>query len=378
MAATRWTDKHLEEMRRVGDPLADEVVKDLFQENHITTVNNLLKGCVRNGDPVPATAPEVLRHYLATTCHLPKWADPALIQKGEELFHRYGPEIVLIFHCYSLPICYAARRGVQVLHRTTRLASNPKRRVLETAQMIVDVMAPGGLTSKTGAGVRTSQKVRLMHAAVRQLILKPGDWDMEDLGLPLNQEDLAGTLNTFGWVAIDGLKKCGVNLTEHESHAYMHAWNVVGHLLGVREDLMPQTVAEGEELARTIGRRQFAPCPEGKEMMAALLELMEYTIPGNVFDGIPATVTRAMIGDELSTQLGVPASDWTTAILKPLQFLSTVSDRLGDNVQPIAKLSSILGRQVLNSLVWVHRGKDRPPFNIPTELVQTWQLNWRP
>src|SRR5262245_15657081 len=77
-----------------------------------------------------------------------------------------GPEIIMTLFCYGLPSCYAAAKGVQVLALTTRLFSNPTRRVIETAQMVVDVMAPGGLAAR-GRGIRTAQKVRLMHAAVR-------------------------------------------------------------------------------------------------------------------------------------------------------------------------------------------------------------------
>lgn len=372
----RWTDEFLQQMRKVGDPVADEVVRELFKENHITTVNLLLKDSVRNGDALPSNAPKVVRDYLTQTAGLPSWAKPDLIEKGERLFNRYGPQIIVVFHCYSLPYCYAARRGVQVLHLTTRLASHPERRIMETAQMIVDVMSPGGLTSKEGAGIRTAQKVRLMHAAVRKLILDRGQWNLGDLGLPVNQEDMAGTLNTFGWMVLDGLKKCGVNFTREEVEAYMHAWNVVGYTMGVREDLLPHSLEEGEELARTIGRRHFEACPEGQEMMAALLKMMEYQIPGDVFDGIPATLTRAMLGEEVSDILDVPPSDWTQAVLKPLRFLSMLSDAIGDQVSALAKLNEVFGQQLMSSLLWMNRGKDRPRFSVPTELIQTWKLNW--
>ena len=281
-----------------------------------------------------------------------------------------------MYHCYSLPFCYAARRGVKVLHRTSRLAKNPQRRILETAQMIVDVMAPGGLTTPEGHGVRTAQKVRLMHSAVRRLILAAGDWDLRDLGLPVNQEDMAGTLNAFAWMVLDGLQKLGINFTEAEIHAYLHCWNVAGHLLGLRRDLMPLTFADGQELALSLERRHFEACVEGREMQQALTEMMEYQIPGDVFDGFPASLTRLMLGNKTSDLLGVPPADWTQSIFKPLRFLSMLSDSAGDNSGALAKVSEVLGRQLLNALVWMNRGKERPRFFIPMELVQTWQINW--
>ena len=71
--------------------------------------------------------------------------------------------------CASLPACYAARKGVQVLHLTARLQSDPVRRIGEPAQLVLGVIAPGA-PSPAGGGVRDAQKVRIMHAAVRHLI----------------------------------------------------------------------------------------------------------------------------------------------------------------------------------------------------------------
>jgi len=129
-------------------------------------------------------------------------------------------------------------------------------------------------------------------------------------------------------------------------------------------------------LAEALDRRHFETCAEGREMQAALLEMMEYQIPGDVFDGIPATLTRRLLGDRVSDMLDVPPSDWTKVIFKPLRFLSMLSDTSGDSAWALAKLSEVFGRQLLNAIIWANRGKDRPRFNIPAELVQTWQLNW--
>jgi len=57
-----------------------------------------------------------------------------------------------------------------VLFETGELYQRPNRRVFETLQMVVDVMSPGGLAAE-GRGSLTALKVRLMHAAVRKLLL---------------------------------------------------------------------------------------------------------------------------------------------------------------------------------------------------------------
>ena len=193
---------------------------------------------------------------------LPEWADPQLIQTGEDLFWRYGTKLILVLYCYSLPFCYLGRNGVQVLALTTRLASNPTRRIVETAQLLVDVMQAGGLTTPTGRGRRSIQKVRLMHAAIRQLAPTAPQWKAS-FGLPVNQEDLAGTLMSFSWIALDGLDKLGVEVTPAEREAFLHCWLVIGHLLGIQPELLPRDVASAKGTGRRYCRSPVRPVSRG-------------------------------------------------------------------------------------------------------------------
>src|SRR5436305_14119228 len=128
---------------------------------------------------------------------------------------------MLILHGYSLPFDYLGKKRVQVLAHTTRLMSNPNRRITQVAQFMVDVLQPGGLTTGQGRGRRSIQKVRLMHAAVRRLAQMSPEWNTA-WDLPINQEDLAGTLMSFSWVVMDGLEKLGVSLSKTDREAYLH------------------------------------------------------------------------------------------------------------------------------------------------------------
>src|SRR3954470_3813794 len=280
-----WTDSFLEPMRQTGDPLADAVISELFAKSEVGAVNELMKTLITNEFPEPATLPPSVRSYLEDTDRLPDWANPELIAAGERVFWRYGPKLVLIFHCYALPFDYLGRNGVQVLALTTRLLSNPSRRILEVSQFLVDIMQAGGLTAPGGRGRRAIQKVRLMHAAVRKLAAESPDWKRE-FGLPVNQEDLAGTLMSFSWVVMDGLDKLGVSLSKSDREAYLHCWLVAGHLLGIRADLLPPDVESAGALSAAIARRQFGPTPEGQQMTKALVQMMADTLPGDVFRNV--------------------------------------------------------------------------------------------
>ncbi|MDY7230098.1 oxygenase MpaB family protein [Hyalangium rubrum] len=371
MAEQLWSDDLLERPRQQCDPLADEAVSGLFQNGQVPAANTLMKQLVANEQVLPEQLPAGLRGYFEQSGRLPPWVDLGLLRKGEELFGRYGPQIVLSLLCSSLPSCYAAAKGVQVLHLTARLETDPYRRILETSQMIIDVMAPGGLESG-GLGLRSAQKVRLMHAAVRHLIRRSGQWNAE-WGQPINQEDMAGTLLTFSSLILQSLKRMGCDFTPVESQAYYHAWRVVGFVMGLDERLMPTSAEEGERLMATIQIRHYRASAEGQAMTRALLEMMQHMLPGNAFDGMPATLTRYLVGDTTADLLGVPPSDWERITVGPLRMLGWVVDKKVDMKPPVvAKLVSLVGRRMLDGLVWINRGPERLPFRIPSALRESW------
>lgn len=362
----------MDAQREQCDPVADEVVHGLFQEGQVRAANSLMKHLAHNEQVAPELLPPPLRGYFEHTGRLPSWADPALLRQGEAVFGRHGPQVVVALFCASLPACYAGANGVQVLHLTARLHSDAYRRIIETAQLVVDVLAPGGL-GPNGRGLRSVQKVRLMHAAVRHLTHRSGKWDAA-WGEPINQEDMAATVLTFSTVVLRSLERLGVTLSEPERRGYYHVWRVVGFGLGVDERLLPETPEEGERLFDTIARRQFRESPEGREMMVALLDLMEHVTPGNLFDGMAAVLVRHLLGGDMARVLAVPPADWTRFLMGPLKVLGWVGDSVGESRPELARLSELFGRKVVEGLFWVQRGPERVPFRIPDTLRQAWDV----
>jgi hypothetical protein len=373
-AASSWTDDFLQPMRSVGDAPADRVVESLFQGNGIGPVNLLMSNLVRNEDANLSELPPVVSDYLSSTESLPDWADPDKIEAGERVFWRYGPRLILILHCYSLPFCYAGRNGVQVLALTGRLTGNPARRVLETAQMLVDVMQPGGLTTPEGRGRRTLQKVRLMHAAVRRMAGMAPSWKPE-FGLPINQEDIAGTLMSFSWIALDGLAKLGIDVPAQDKDAYLHCWQIVGHQLGLRDDLNPGDLSSAGALAEAVAQHQFASCPEGQEMTQALVKYMEYALPGDLLDHVPSLLIRYFLGEDRAAIIGIHEA-MADLLAGPLRFTGMVANELLGTSAAVNQLAEKVGNLLINSIVLIGRGGTRPSFRIPDELRQAWGVNW--
>ena len=368
----RWNDTLLDSMRQHGDPMADRAIAALFAEQQTTAMNTLLKLFVHNDAAPPEAIPPTLREFFLATETLPDWADRGLLERGSVFFGRCIPHIMLILNCYSLPASYTMRKGVQVLHRTARLHANPRRRIMETGQMIIDVLRPDGLAAG-GYGIRSVQKVRLMHAAVRHLVQQQ-PWDSADLGVPINQEDMAGTLNTFGYLVLDGLQKLGIEYQTDEAEAYLHTWAVVGHLMGVHPVLRANNAAEAEILSHRIADRNYEPCDEGRELMTALLDYFGEGMPRTPLTNVPVMLMRHFMGDEPCDAMHLPPANALRHTLKPLRMFNRLAHKTGTAIEPLGEWTAKLGYQMLDMMLQVERGSNRTPFAIPSELRETWGI----
>lgn len=372
MATALWADETLDALREVGDPMADELVTTLGLTPLSRHVYELMSLMEVNGAPVPSQVPGRLRDFLDATAVLPEWADPARIACGQRIFGRFGPLIVLALTCGALPECYAAAPGAQVLYLASRMHRYTRRRVLETAQFVLDVMAPGGLDAE-GKGVRSAQKVRLIHALNRAHLRRRTQYQRA-WGVPVNQEDQLGTLMAFTVVVAEGLRRLGVDLSEDEVDAYLHTWLVIGSLLGVGDEHMPRGYGAARRLSAEIRRRHHAPSEAGRALTAALVEFMEQAVPGDVLDGFISVLIRHLVGDEVAGILGIREEDWTRALLWPLRVTAAALDFLGDQSPSLGWATEIFGRKFLEGTYLLEVGGQPAQFHVPAQLSSAWGL----
>lgn len=382
---SRWTDALLDRMRGIGDPVADESVAAVLDRGGVAAVNDVMHTLVRANQPAPESLPAELREYLTTTLPLPDWADPDKIRRGQQLFETWGLYISVCLFCCSLPSAYAAADGVQVLHMTMRLDTDARRRVMETGQFLIDVLSVDGLEDN-GTGRRTIQRVRLMHAAVRHLIEARREQDPEmwnpDWGTPINQEDLAGTMLSFSDIVAGPLPKLGVRVPREDAEAYLHLWNVIAHLLGLREEMRVHDLADAGELVEAIKRRHFRASPEGREMTAALLDLLDELTPTHGFDATIPPLVRYLVGKDTADLLDVPPSglvDDAERIggLARLLYRAVIGDADHDPLRYdlITAIVRPFGRELMSRLFALERGGDRAQFDIPDHLAARWELS---
>ena len=367
---TIWNDAYLDEMRKVGDPETDRLVQDLIPDR-LVSVDHLMNTLVRNDAPPPDQLPSELIDFLNKSGSVSA-EDLHAIRKGQRLFCRHGHIMLLTLVCGSLPTAYAARKGVKVLKGTRRLLICPNRRLWETAQMVVNVMGPGGL-SGPGRGIRTAQKVRLMHAAIRNILLTESNpaWDEQLLGKPVNQEDMAGTLLLFSHFVLDRLEKLGVWIDPEEKAGYFKAWQVVGGILGVRPELIPTDLDEAAELNALIWKRQQAPSQEGRQMLHALLKLLKEDTPLPM-KWAPGSTIRYLLPPRAADMIGVPRHRIGRRAIGILAKLNGMVNRVLGPASLRSLFFRRFGLHVVNWLIKVDRGPARAKFNIPAHLRTYW------
>lgn len=357
----------LDRMQWVTDPLADRAADniigpwahesagaaDLMHRNadrftRIAQANRLIarwssNGAVHNWQPdaqgIDPHIVQALHDYLAQGTRLPDWADPRKIARAEEIFFDYGPLSCILLFCASLPECYVIPDLADVLHVAGQLEQHTEYRIRSTAAMIFPVMMQGGLTQADGAGVAQVLKVRLIHATIRNLILRGSPqaaeaagfkavqplagvandqdmygalfahgWDIPTLGLPCNQEELAYTLLTFSYVFLRSLRKLGLGLPREDEEAFLHGWNVAAHVLGVRRELMAENMEAAKALFAQMQARGRAH-PRSPDVRAklgeALIDTMQNALKLPVIKHFPALMTRDLCGAQTAQDIGV-------------------------------------------------------------------------
>jgi hypothetical protein len=365
-----------------------------------------------------------LKSYVAAAKPLPKWADPAKIARAEELFMGYGTLSVTILFCSSLPECYVVPDLASVLHATGQLEEHADYRVRSTGAMIFPVMMPGGLTTAAGGGIAQVLKVRLIHATIRNLILRGSPqqamsalvnsnaedagvvqphlaltqqsknmhhtlfahgWSLKQKGLPCNQEELAYTLLTFSYVYLRSMRCLGLALKPEDEEAFLHAWNVMGHVLGIERSLMTNTMAEAEKNFCDIqARGRLNPVvPDTRPRLGeALMNAMENIIPLGVLKPIPVLMTRYLCGPEASRDIGVNerAGFFSRLLFAVFMGVTRAIDTAVRVIIPEFSIARMFTRMLGDKLMYKLLMDQSRPLNLPAHLqgrMQTMMRYWQ-
>ncbi|MGW5424405.1 oxygenase MpaB family protein [Streptomyces sp. NPDC003943] len=362
------TQASLDALRQAGDELADATVATLFDRGEVGTFNTLMRYVSTAGSPLPDGLPDVAREYLHVTSAAPAWVDWAEMEKARLFFTDNDVHITTALSFASMPACYLVPHVAKLL-ATTHGLKYPSKRMAETGQFTLYLMRPDAFEAGSRF-VPAAQKVRLLHASIRHHLRREDRWDTAALGVPICQEDMIGGQMFFSMLVLDSLHRLGIHMSTEGAEAYYYAWRVVGAMLGVDQEAVPQNLDEARAFLDLYMLRHMGPSDDGALLTRQLIELYEEVVPGTFFDPIVSALIRHLVGDTCADWLEVPRTPWDTvvkAVPHLLGVLETVEDhsplgswlldRLG-HLTTVFELSSLTRGRVMHYAIPEHLKKD--------------------
>jgi hypothetical protein len=289
MGHPKWSDdRFLDSLRQQGDAQADLAVARLVEERDVRAVNEVFKTLRADDTPLPDDAPAPFREFVAATGTLPSWTDPARLARGGDVFLKHASSSAVVMLASSLPRGYAAPCLCHILSISRDLATHPYQRLMGVIQLLVNVSSKGAF-QPNGRAVVTAQKLRLLHAGVRTVVLRFRPGYQEKFGVPVNHEDMLATIMGFSYLVIDGLRRLKLSLSDSEAEDLYYLWRVYAIMMGIHpegrpddDSYIPTTVEEAGQFYDSYVRRQdtdLAQNPYGLILTQDNLAMMRDLIP---------------------------------------------------------------------------------------------------
>ena len=190
--------------------------------------------------------------------NIPDWVDWDQVQRGIDVFITYSPAMSLALYYLSLVPGFSIPKIAKVLEQTKYLAppsttKQIQQRLFDTGGFVISCMVHDTNTTNKdsdavenilsasslrpgGMGWQMALRVRVLHAKIRRMLLmsEKYSWDVNEFGIPINQEDMAATLLAFSTNALSGIEFITNKPLSTESQLdYLALWRYIGWLLGV-------------------------------------------------------------------------------------------------------------------------------------------------
>ncbi|KAH7016259.1 uncharacterized protein B0I36DRAFT_377845 [Microdochium trichocladiopsis] len=313
-----WPKSHLEPLRQEYDELGSAALGKLQELSRTQTSSTSppertdLLALLKQFHPSDHTL-SAFWHELNT---VPEWVDWAQLARGQHFFYRYAPANLMGFALQGFVGENSAAAGVvEVLTRTGGFSTRVLfRRLLETFQLVLQVtdfsspvdshVGPGG------AAWETAIRVRLLHASVRNRILKlasakEGYYDTAKYGVPVNTLDSIHSISTFCcnhmWLQ---LPQQGVYPSLQETADYIALWRYVGYLLATPTDEYFSTVERAKATMESMLMHEHQITQTAVVLGHNFVECLRDLPPFNVSAQFIEAGSRMLNGDGVCDALG--------------------------------------------------------------------------
>ncbi|MEU0871970.1 oxygenase MpaB family protein [Nocardia brasiliensis] len=289
----------------VWDSEADPVVAALLERNEVGRVNELLRTWTRNGQPLPAGLPTELRDFMEYARRLPQWTDPGKLGTAVEFNKKRGLYLGVLYGLASGMMSTVIPKEARAVYYS-KGGHDLKDRISKTAKLGYDI-GTANAYAPDGEMIVTCVKTRLVHAAVRHLLPQSPHWvHAAEEDIPISQNDLMVTWHSLPTTVMKHLRAWQVPIPAHESDAFLHSWQVCAHMLGVRDEYIPDSWAEANSQAAQVLDPVIAATPEGAALADRLLRLGVNLDLAILSKPVLGAFTRFLLGDKIADGLAIP------------------------------------------------------------------------
>ncbi|KAI2632053.1 hypothetical protein GGR54DRAFT_15421 [Hypoxylon sp. NC1633] len=257
------------------------------------------------------TADETIGRLWGEITTIPAWVDWEQIERGQKVFYRYGGPAITALTFLSLLGGMGSGRTVETLDRTGGFSVEAvRRRLLETVQHTLNVTRDLESIKPGGDGFADSVRVRLLHAAVRRRIMRiaettPEYYDMNALGVPVNDLDCIGTINTFSTSVVwMGLPRQGIWLRKQEIRDYLALWRYIAYLMGTPHEWM-STPESARRMMESLLVSEIQPSKASANLANNIISGIQAQPPVYLSREYLCAQTYWLIGSQLSEALAI-------------------------------------------------------------------------
>ena len=312
-----------EDPRWVWDELADPLVASLLDRGDVPQVNELLRGWTTNAQPLPAGLPADVRDFVEQARQLPSWTDQAKLKTAGDFYKKRGLYLGLTYGFGSGMMSCAIPNEARAVYYS-KGGADMRDRITKTAKLGHDI---GDLNAYEPDGdmAVTAVKTRMVHAAVRHLLPQSPHWPTvgRSKPIPVSQADIMVTWHSLATYANKTLTKWQLRIPTAEFDAYLHLWQVTAHMLGVKDEYIPNSWDEARAQSAQVLDPILQATPEGVALADILLDLAQLDLNGDgrsVLRPPLHALTRYMLGNQVTDSLEIPREpfwDWAVKTFWP-------------------------------------------------------------
>ncbi|OAA74564.1 hypothetical protein LEL_08145 [Akanthomyces lecanii RCEF 1005] len=312
----QWTNLHLPS--ETTDPLRYEY--DELGSDAVKTLQQLRQRKVEGGEASAGkfdmyaalrdhhTEDATLANLWTEVHTVPDWVDWEQIERGQKFLYRYAMANLLGFALQGFLGENSAASGVvEVLVRTGGFSTNSlRRRLIETFQFLLQVTKNIDAIKPDGEGHITTVRVRLLHSAVRERIMKLVNtrvdyFDVEKFGVPVNTLDSIHSITTFCcnhmWLQ---LPLMGVYPSEQETADYIALFRWIGYLLATPDEYFA-TSAQAKATMESMLLHEQKLTDNSVVVGYNFVQCVKDLPPFNISADFIEAGSRVLNGDELSS-----------------------------------------------------------------------------